>query len=135
PTAPENPCTLADRLRPGCAPMRWSGELHLEWPLVTSASGAVVTAPRVLQTAQQDPEDAADTGDPEEAIEDLFAQLTPEQQADFQAILPPVPEALPDSVLVIPRFVDSPPAPASVPPKSVAVFDPTQPQRMNDIVM
>jgi hypothetical protein len=110
----------------------WSGDLHLEWKEDPSVS---ITATALVVANAPGPAEDEGEGDPEAQLTQLFETLTPQQQADVLAILPPRIVAVPQTFLVEPVFVDNPPLSASVPPVHTFTIDPRLQRRRADIAM
>jgi len=123
---------------------RVSGELHLRWNAGATAASSSAIAPNAALSTLKRAQLAATTSvaataqveeevTPESQLADLFAQLTPQQQATYLSMLPPRPPASPDTFQLVPNIVSNPPAPASAPPALTAVRDPRQQQHREDV--
>lgn len=121
----------------------WDGELHLRWSFFTPGvgtftsagaepAGVEIVSPLTIDSLETAVEDDAE---PEALVRKTFLTLSPEQQTDYLAILPPAPEVLPDPFLVESKVVRHPPAPASVPPNHTVIVDPRLQTRGEAITM
>jgi hypothetical protein len=84
------------------------GELHLQWGHFTHAAppiSAPNTAPPLVSSVEED-----DSGEPEAQLADLFAKLTPHQQATYFAIRSRSPSVPSETFELVPNIVSNPPA-------------------------
>lgn len=115
---------------------RISGELHLQWSGVSGIANSTATG-AVAPPQAKEPATSSDMdpGEPEATLRNVWAQLTPQQQANYLAILPPSPAPLIDSFHLIPALVGEPPVHADSAPSLSVATDPRQHQYKQDQVM
>ena len=127
---------------------RIHGELHLQWtgtlaPSVAEAENLVPSNPVEAQASQAQashrptplPAQASGpSGEPEARLAELFAQLSPQQQAIYLSAQPPRPAAFPDTLELAANTVDTAPSPSPTAPALTEVRDARQQEHREEIV-
>jgi hypothetical protein len=118
---------------------RVAGELHLQWSAATGGPASVFSTQEsraALDTTSSDqaapvPQEIT----PEDTLHNMWAQLTPRQQANYLAILPPRLGVLSDTFHLVPNVMSQAPEPAVIKPTLSAVTNPRQRAYKQEIVM